>query len=136
MKAAESLGNDKHTPENGFTALMEWIHVHFLWLLVGCYVLAAFLPGPGLMIRRLSWGNPYAGEVTTPMLLLAMLLFCAAAVLRWEQVWQLMLQTEHFAHGSCMHLVGAESLCRGYGMDSPASTRRGNHEWFACRSWR
>ncbi|TWU24706.1 bile acid:sodium symporter family protein [Bythopirellula polymerisocia] len=92
MTLAEPTGNGKQSSKNGFSNILEWIHLHFLWLLVGCYVLAAFLPGPGLMIRQLSWGYPYAGEVTTPMLLLAMLLFCAAAVVRWEQVWQLLLR--------------------------------------------
>ena len=66
------------------------MHAHFLWLLVASYLLAAVVPGPGLMLRRLTWGNPYAGEITAPMLLLALLLFCAAAVVRWEQVWHLM----------------------------------------------
>lgn len=89
MTVTQPPGESKQLPENGISSLLEWIHVHFLWLLIGCYVLAAFLPGPGMMIRQFSWGSPYAGEVTTPMLLLAVLLFCAAAVVRWEQVWQL-----------------------------------------------
>lgn len=92
MTVAQPSGNGKQLPENGIAALLEWIHVHFLWLLIGCYVLAAFLPGPGMVIRKLSWGNPYAGEITAPMLLLALLLFCAAAVVRWEQVGQLLLR--------------------------------------------
>lgn len=66
------------------------MHEHFLWLLVGTYVLAAFVPGPGLLIRQYSWGSPYGSAVTVPMLLLALLLFCAAAVVRWEHVRQLL----------------------------------------------
>ena len=66
------------------------MHDHFLWLLVASYLVAAVMPGPGLYLRRFSWGNPYAGEITAPMLLLALLLFCAAAVVQWEQVWQLL----------------------------------------------
>jgi BASS family bile acid:Na+ symporter len=65
------------------------MHEHFLWLLVASYLVAAVVPGPGLYLRSFSWGNPYAGEITAPMLLLALLLFCAAAVVQWEQVWQL-----------------------------------------------
>lgn len=94
MRVDESLEKRKRipdpVPDEGISALLKWIHVHFLWLLIGCYVFAAFLPEPGLVIRKLSWGNPYAGEITAPMLLLAVLLFCAAAVVRWEQVWQLL----------------------------------------------
>lgn len=77
-------------PENRAAALVAWMHEHFLWLLVASYLVAAIMPGPGLYLRSYTWGNPYAGEITAPMLLLAMLLFCAAAVVQWEQVWQLL----------------------------------------------
>ena len=75
--------------ENGIATLVAWIHSHFLWLLVASYLVAAVAPGPGLWLRGFAWGNPYAGEVTAPMLLLALLLFCAAAVVEWQQVWHL-----------------------------------------------
>ena len=66
--------------------LANLIHSHFLWLLLGCYALAAALPEPGLAIRRISLGD----EATAPMLLLALLLFCASAVVKWSQVRDLM----------------------------------------------
>jgi BASS family bile acid:Na+ symporter len=75
--------------ENRAAALVAWMHEHFLWLLVASYLVAAVVPKPGLYLRSFTWGNPYAGEITAPMLLLAMLLFCAAAVVQWEQVWHL-----------------------------------------------
>lgn len=74
---------------NGAThlaALASWIHKNFLWLLVASYLLAAILPGPGLAIRNLSLTPPAGDKVTAPLLLLALLLFCAAAVVRWSQV--------------------------------------------------
>ena len=74
------------------TALASWIHNHFLWLLVGCYLLAGVLPGPGLAIRRLTLQPPTGGQVTAPLMLLALLLFCAAAVVQWSQVRELMRQ--------------------------------------------
>ena len=96
----------KQPTDNGIAGLLNWIHAHFLWLLFGCYLLAALVPGPGMAIRKLSWGNPYAGEITTPMLLLALLLFCAAAVVRWEQVWQLLRRPGILLMGlACIWLV-------------------------------
>lgn len=89
MASAET--NPKQGPRNEShaAAVVAWMHGHFLWLLVGSYLLAALLPGPGLWLRSFSWGNPYAGVITAPMLLLALLLFCAASVVEWEQVWHL-----------------------------------------------
>ncbi len=72
------------------TAFASWMHRNFLWLLVGSYLLAAVLPGPGLAIRSLSLTPPSGDEVTAPLLLLALLLFCAAVVVRWSQVQNLM----------------------------------------------
>ncbi len=68
--------------------LVNFVHNNFLWLLLACYLLAAVLPGPGLAIRGLSLNSN--SEVTAPMLLLALLLFCASAVVRWSQVRDLM----------------------------------------------
>jgi BASS family bile acid:Na+ symporter len=89
MALAEQQPQSPH-PENRAAALVTWMHQHFLWLLVASYLVAAAVPGPGLYLRSFTWGNPYAGEITAPMLLLALLLFCAAAVVQWEQVWQLL----------------------------------------------
>ncbi len=70
-------------------ALADWIHGNFLWLLVVSYLLAAILPGPGLAIRSLSMTPPSGDEVTAPLLLLALLLFCASAVVRWSHLREL-----------------------------------------------
>jgi BASS family bile acid:Na+ symporter len=90
MASIAPSNNQQPRADNRAAAVVAWMHEHFLWLLVASYLLAAVAPGPGLMLRGLSWGNPYAGEITAPMLLLALLLFCAAAVVRWEQVWGLL----------------------------------------------
>jgi BASS family bile acid:Na+ symporter len=89
MALAEHQQQPRHQ-ENRAAALVAWMHRHFLWLLVASYLVAAVVPGPGLYLRSFTWGNPYAGEITAPMLLLALLLFCAAAVVQWEQVWHLL----------------------------------------------
>jgi len=71
----------------GFAAFVNWVHRNLLWLLVASYLLAAAFPGPGGMIRGFSAVN---GEATAVRLLLATLLFCAAAVVRWSQLRELM----------------------------------------------
>lgn len=68
----------------------SWIHGSFLWLLVASYLLAAVAPGPGLAIRRLAFTRSTGGEVSAPLLLLALLLFCAAVVVRGSQVRDLL----------------------------------------------
>ena len=68
----------------------SWMHRNFLLLLVGSYLLAAVLPEPGLKIRNLVLTAPSGERVTAPLLLLALLLFCASVVVRWSQVQNLL----------------------------------------------
>lgn len=68
----------------------RWLHRHLLWMLVACYALAAQWPKPGLAIRNISFVQPTGREVHAPMLLLALLLFCAAAVIRWSEIRNLL----------------------------------------------
>jgi BASS family bile acid:Na+ symporter len=62
-------------------ALSQFLHRHFIWLLLGAYALAAAYPAPGLWIKDVSCGEVgLFGErtvVTLPMLMLALLLFNA-----------------------------------------------------------
>ena len=81
---------ENHPPPSRLAVCASWVHRHFLWLLVGSYLLAAWLPGPGLAIRRLSFSSRSGDEVTAPLMLLALLLFCAAAVVRRSQLRDLM----------------------------------------------
>lgn len=78
--------SDSSIDAGRFSKAAAWMHRNFLWLLVASYLLAGVAPGPGLAIRRLS----LTSQVTAPMLLLALLLFCAAVVVRWSQVRDLM----------------------------------------------
>lgn len=55
-----------------------WLHRHFLWLLVGAYLLAAVWPWAGAAVRHTSvLDTGIAGTISLPMLLLAFLLFNA-----------------------------------------------------------
>ena len=73
-----------------FVEFTDWVHRNLLWLLIASYVLAGVFPGPGRMIRGLSLTRATGDDVTAPMMLLALLLFCAAAVVRWSQLRKLM----------------------------------------------
>lgn len=61
-----------------FGRLREFVHRHFLWLLIAAYVLAATVPVSGESIRRLSLTSSVSGiSITVPMVLLSVLLFNA-----------------------------------------------------------
>ncbi len=81
---------DSSNTDGRFATFSTWVHRNLLWLLVASYALAAIMPGPGKTIRGLSLTRATGDEVTAPMLLLALLLFCAAAVVRWSQLRELM----------------------------------------------
>ena len=55
-----------------FSKLSHFIHAHFIWLLIGSYVVAAIFPALGLWIRSVSFGT-----MSLPMLMLGFLLFNA-----------------------------------------------------------
>jgi bile acid:Na+ symporter, BASS family len=56
----------------------RFIHEHFLWFLIGSYVIAAVFPGLGLRLRGVSLGEitlfQEKTRITLPMLMLALLL--------------------------------------------------------------
>jgi BASS family bile acid:Na+ symporter len=64
----------------------EFFHRHFLWFLVGAYLLAAVAPAPGLWVREVSLGEVelLGGRVgvTLPPLMLALVLFNAGLGVR------------------------------------------------------
>src|SRR5262245_61741420 len=63
------------------TIMSHWLHAHFLWFLLGSYVVAALWPAFGLWVRDVCLAEVgFAGErsrVTLPMLMLALLLINA-----------------------------------------------------------
>jgi len=95
MTLHETPGNEegadkRSTQSNGLSLLFDWFHRHFLWLLVATYLLAALWPEPGLAMRGFAFRQSGTEEVTVPLLLLALLLFCAASVVQWSQVLNLL----------------------------------------------
>ena len=90
MASTDSSNTDASNTDGRFASFSAWVHRNLLWLLVASYALAALLPGPGRAIRGLSLTRATGDEVTAPMLLLALLLFCASAVVRWSQLRELM----------------------------------------------
>lgn len=70
-----------------------WAHRHFLWLLVAGYAVAALLPGPGEAIKHSGLGSVALGgetlSLSTPVLLLAFLLFNAGLGVRGDRLARL-----------------------------------------------
>jgi BASS family bile acid:Na+ symporter len=72
--------SDQHPTLRPSDRCARFVQRQILWLLVGCYALATFWPHPGLLMRHWEWSPEIAGQVplSLPLLLLALLLFCAA----------------------------------------------------------
>jgi bile acid:Na+ symporter, BASS family len=60
--------------------LAQFLRKNCFWLLVGCYLVAAIWPMPGRAMREWRWTPAAmpAVDVTLPLVLLSLLLFCAA----------------------------------------------------------
>jgi BASS family bile acid:Na+ symporter len=75
----------------GLTASMSHLfEQYFIWLLIGSYIFAAICPGPGLLIRAISFGEITAfganATVTLPMVMLALLLVNAGLWVRLSRL--------------------------------------------------
>src|ERR1051325_2827047 len=61
---------------------LKLLHHRFLWLLIGAYVLAAFVPRLGLAVRDVTLGEftfrDQVSNISLPLLMLAVLLFRSA----------------------------------------------------------
>lgn len=68
--------------------LAPFVQRHFLWLLLGCYVLATCWPQPGLAMRNWEWSPGLLGDasLSLPLLLLALMLFSAALLTDLSQI--------------------------------------------------
>jgi bile acid:Na+ symporter, BASS family len=78
---------DQHATVRRSEQWARFVQRNCLWLLLGCYVLATCWPGPGLMMRRWEWSTSLGRvPLSLPLLLLALLLFCAALVTDWAEV--------------------------------------------------
>jgi bile acid:Na+ symporter, BASS family len=87
MASTDSSAGHTHA---GFMRWAGWLHRYFLPVLVAVYVLAGVFPGPGTVIREFAVKMPGGSQERASMLLLAVLLFCAAAVIQWSQVRDLL----------------------------------------------
>jgi BASS family bile acid:Na+ symporter len=90
-------------------ALHHVIHHHFLWFLLGSYAVAALYPGPGLVLRGVSFGRVTALGVTTtfnlPAVLLAFLLLSAGLGMQTGQLRNLLRHPLGLAAGLVANLA-------------------------------
>ncbi len=79
------VGDEKTSIGDHLARLMRR---HFFWLLVGCYALAAVWPAPGVAMRQWESTAWDSGTVpfSLPLLLLAVMLFCAALLTDLSQI--------------------------------------------------
>src|SRR5215470_248425 len=88
--------------------LAEFMHHQLLWLLIGSYILAALIPGPGLWLRSVNLaavadvGLPHA---SVPYALLSFLLFNAGLGVRTNRLWQLARRPTLLAVGVLANLI-------------------------------
>jgi len=85
---------DPNTKQTAVQVCTHFIHQYFSPLLLFSYVLAALLPGPGLILRNISFGSvmlPGLGEthVSLSMLMLSMLLLNAGLGIRAKELLEL-----------------------------------------------
>lgn len=84
----------------------EFIHRHFLVLLVAAYALAVLWPGPGDAVRRCAVAVPHVGAaVTLPMLLLAVLLFNAGLGADASEVRSVLRRPRSLVAGVCANVL-------------------------------
>lgn len=83
MASSESSNGVSRGTFPRFAALL---HRYFLAILLAVYLLAGILPGPGAWIRELAVKFPGGSQERFSMVLLAVLLFCAAAVIELTDV--------------------------------------------------
>jgi BASS family bile acid:Na+ symporter len=96
-------------PRHPLNALSHFLHAHFLWLLLGAYALAGFVPGPGLWLRGLSFGEvavlDESTRITLPVVLLALLLLNAGLGIPAAQARRLLHSPGALAAGLAANLL-------------------------------
>src|SRR5215468_10160836 len=76
-------------PRRWYSHVAMLLHRYFLGILLAVYLLAGVLPGPGAWIRELAVHFPGGRQERFSMVLLAVILFCAAVVIEWTDVREL-----------------------------------------------
>jgi BASS family bile acid:Na+ symporter len=98
---------------NGFRRLLEagahFLHRHFLWLLIGAYLLAGLVPWPGLWVCGLSLGNitlgPESAALSLPGAMLAWLLLNAGLGVEVGRLREMLHKPQLLAAGLAANLV-------------------------------
>ncbi len=83
-----------------FDTLSHFLHRRFILLLVASYVLAGFLPGPGLWIRSTAWGG-----ISLPMVMLGLLLFNAGLGVELAELKEIRRRPRGLACGLLANLL-------------------------------
>jgi BASS family bile acid:Na+ symporter len=96
------------------TRIAATLHRFFLPALVATYALAGILPGPGTVVREFAVSLPGVGPQRISMLLLAVLLFCAAAVIEWSQVHEFLERPSTLLVGLIVAWLGPALLVMGF----------------------
>lgn len=91
LHAVPTQVNEAKTKTNFIGKVTAFIHHHFLLILIGAYLAAAFVPGPGQFIRDVSFGRlamPGAGSIniSPSLLMLSFLLFNAGLGIKLEEI--------------------------------------------------
>jgi len=81
-------------PKYLLQSLVHWMHHHFIWVIVGSYVLAALSPAFGLWIRQVNIGSlewhPAKIKLSLPPIMLSLILFNAGLGVRTRELMQLL----------------------------------------------
>ena len=99
------------------STLQHAIHRYFIWLIVGSYVLAAFFPGLGLLIRSAELGAVSLPQgriaVSLPPLMLAFLLFNAGLGVRTADLSSLLRKPWLLIAGSATNVAAPLAFIAG-----------------------
>jgi BASS family bile acid:Na+ symporter len=92
-----------------FLSISHLIHRHLLWFLIGAYLIAMVLPGFGLWIRNVSFGElnifQQKTNISLLMIMLAMLMFNAGLGLKFSDLKDLMQKKYLLLAGLAANLV-------------------------------
>jgi BASS family bile acid:Na+ symporter len=91
------------------------LHRFFLPALVATYTLAGLFPRPGAVLREFAVRLPWGGEERISMLLLAVLLFCAAAAIEWSQLREFLARPSTLLVGLIIAWLGPALLVMAFG---------------------
>jgi BASS family bile acid:Na+ symporter len=116
MPSSAAPARDSRGPLARFGYLL---HRYFLLVLLGVYALAGVAPAPGAYIREVAVTLPDGTRERVSMLLLAVLLFCAAAVIRWGQFRDVLERPSILVGGLLASWIGPALLVIAAGAVAP-----------------